>query len=160
MSKLIVVVDTQYDFMMPGGALYVPGAEKLIQPMIQYLYENKYNDIIATYDTHHLDTYFQHREYTEFKFPPHCIARTGGWANVLPIKEYRSAMWVKEEFDPWSNDNASREIEALYSGVPVEIIGVAADFCVKYAYEGFKQRGFDVKVIPELTVGIKENPYA
>jgi nicotinamidase-related amidase len=42
----------------------------------------------------------------------------------------------------------------------IEIVGVAANYCVRYAYEGFKARGFNVTVRGDLTVGIKENPFS
>ena len=158
MTKLVVVVDMQYDFVMPDGALYVPGAEKLIVPMIQYLMKETFagSQVIYTMDTHSKDNYHLTEESKEF--PLHCNMDTIGWQNVLPIPG-DAYIWVKNVFDPWADNG--RFVEQEFYDYDVDIIGVAADYCVKYAYEGFKDRGFpNVRVIPELTVGIKENPYA
>src|SRR6267378_3039915 len=67
-------VDTQADFMLPGGKLYVPGAEKLI-PNLKRLTDAAREGrvfIIGDACTHTLDD-------PEFeRFPPHCVRGTPG----------------------------------------------------------------------------------
>src|SRR5580692_8049721 len=67
-------IDTQLDFMAPGGALYGQGAERLI-PAVAAL--NRYAGehgipLISTTDAHPEDA-------AEFQvWPPHCVAGTFG----------------------------------------------------------------------------------
>ncbi|MGH9562944.1 MAG: cysteine hydrolase family protein, partial [Terracidiphilus sp.] len=72
-------VDVQADFMLPGGKLYVPGAEKLI-PNIQRLISAALDSgtlVVSSGDAHAPDD-------PEFaRFPPHCVAGTPD-ARILP----------------------------------------------------------------------------
>lgn len=164
MKKLLVIVDMQYDFVMPDGALYVPGADKLIVPMIQHISQHirqPSSATIYTMDSHDAETYSNHFEFKEHGFPPHCIKGTQGWSYILPWGG--GLMWEKDVFNPWrSFDLSVASVLPQYrsSDAEVEIIGVAADYCVRETLEGFKARGFNAYVNPELTVGINENPYA
>src|SRR5581483_4115224 len=67
-------VDTQLDFLYPAGALYVPGAERIV-PAIEGLnrYAAAHNiPVLSTADAHaEDDPEFAH-------WPPHCIAGTWG----------------------------------------------------------------------------------
>lgn len=151
MSKLLVVVDMQYDFVMPDGALYVPGAEKLLVPMIQHIFSFDRQDVVFTMDTHYDGE-------GDPGFGPHCLFGTKGWQPVIP--QYDNPPYLKSTFDVWESQGCALHLAYRASRYDeVEIVGVAADYCVRYAYEGFKQRGYNVRVNPRLTVGIKENPY-
>src|ERR1700722_13314693 len=67
-------IDTQLDFLYPAGALYVPGAERIV-PAIAHL--NRYAaqrgiPVVSTADAHLEDD-------VEFKtWPRHCVAGTIG----------------------------------------------------------------------------------
>src|ERR1700691_2852263 len=72
-------VDVQADFMLPGGNLYVPGAEKII-PNIQRLMEaaSKAHIFIVSSAVAHSE------HVPKFdRFPPHCIRGTSG-ARIVP----------------------------------------------------------------------------
>src|SRR5437660_12311331 len=72
-------VDTQADFMLPGGKLYVPGAEKLL-PNIRRLTDaaRKGKVFLVSHGCFHTS------DDPEFKmFPPHCGQGTPG-ANFVP----------------------------------------------------------------------------
>jgi len=156
MSKLLVVVDMQYDFVMPDGALYVPGAEKLLVPMIQHVFSFDRQDVVFTRDTHHSRAYSTSVEAKEF--PPHCLWDTKGHELLIPFRG--SDRIDKTVFDVWADERCKPYLEWRAQRYDeIEIVGVAADYCVRYAYEGFKQRGFNVTVRGDLTVGIKENPF-
>lgn len=151
MSKLLVVVDMQYDFVMPDGALYVPGAEKLVVPMIQHIMAYNAGDVVYTLDTHYEGE-------GDPGFAPHCLYGTVGHQSVLPMRG--SDRIYKHQFDVWGNPKTALYMERrVPNHTEIEIVGVTADYCVRYAYEGFKQRGFNVRVNADLTVGIKENPF-
>src|SRR5580693_5695704 len=72
-------VDAQQDFMLPGGRLYVPGAEKII-PNIRRLMAAASESgalIISSGDSHpEGDPEFE-------TFPPHCLRGTPG-AQIIP----------------------------------------------------------------------------
>src|SRR5579872_6060978 len=72
-------VDVQRDFMLPGGNLYVPGAEKLI-PNIRRLTNAAKEDqvFLVSHGCFHIPND------QEFKiFPPHCVKGTPG-SELLP----------------------------------------------------------------------------
>src|SRR5437763_11347813 len=72
-------VDAQADFMLPGGKLYVPGAEKII-PNIGRLVDQARQGrvlLISSADAHQPDD-------PEFqRWPPHCVKGTAG-AELIP----------------------------------------------------------------------------
>src|ERR1700748_1304114 len=71
-------VDTQKDFMLPGGKLYVPGAERLL-PNIQKLTDAARQDrvFLVSHGCYHA------ANDPEFAtFPPHCIKGSAGAAFV------------------------------------------------------------------------------
>ena len=71
-------VDTQADFMLPGGKLYVPGAERLL-PNIRRLTDaaRQGRVLLVSHGCYHT------KDDPEFKkFPPHCIKGTAGSAYV------------------------------------------------------------------------------
>ena len=71
-------VDTQADFMLPGGKLYVPGAEKLL-PNIRRLTDaaRQGRVFLVSHGCYHT------KDDPEFAtFPPHCIKGTSGAAFV------------------------------------------------------------------------------
>src|ERR1700740_1769830 len=72
-------VDVQADFMLPGGKLYVPGAEKLL-PNIQRLTDAARQNrvFLVSHGCFHAP------DDPEFKiFPPHCVKGTTG-AELVP----------------------------------------------------------------------------
>src|ERR1700680_1687313 len=72
-------VDTQADFMLPGGKLYVPGAERLL-PNIRHLTDaaRQGRVFLVSHGCYHT------KNDPEFKsFPPHCIKGTPGSAYVV-----------------------------------------------------------------------------
>src|ERR1700761_3615921 len=72
-------VDAQVDFMLPGGKLYVPGAEKIIPKLHALVQGALRHDFLLVSSADALaanDPEFQ-------TFPPHCIAGTPG-AQIVP----------------------------------------------------------------------------
>lgn len=77
-TKTLIIVDPQYDFCNPEGALYVKGAENIINPIIDYVLKNKdvINQIIFTRDWHlKKDESFKKNGGT---WPVHCVQKTEG----------------------------------------------------------------------------------
>ena len=178
-KKFLVVVDAQNDFMLPEGALYVPNADKVIAPLQEFIHSldpNEYEGILVTFDTHNASTYPASAE--ALQFPPHCYKGSNGWnlavdlylnRNNLPVPMYRLEKGV---FDMWAEtdlkvvsirateDKTDREKFFQHlrdAGVDtITVTGVAADYCVKWAIDGFVKRGFLVEVPEHLTAGIAD----
>lgn len=174
MQRLIVVVDTQADFMHADGALAVEGAAALIAPMQDWLARldpAETAGVLFTFDTHCADRYPASAEAAQF--PIHCVRGTPGWANVLDAAAIAPGIPVhrleKGVFDMWAERDLpvatpatgkARERDAFFAGLKAAgiteatVIGVAADYCVRWAIEGLVARGFAVNVPRALTRGI------
>ena len=176
MSRFVVVVDTQWDFMAGEGALSVAGAAALVAPMQAWLSALQPADVagvLFTFDTHFRETYAASPEAA--MFPIHCVRDTPGWANMLDIALLDPAIpaWRIEKgvFDMWAEPGLEIEDardpgapsiprEAFFSHLAAQhttdvmVIGVAADYCVRWAVEGLVERGFAVTVPAGLTRGI------
>jgi len=174
--KFVIVVDTQRDFMAADGALSVAGAEALVPAAERFLAELRPDDtagILFTYDTHEPEVYATSAEAEQF--PPHCVKGSAGWDNMLSPDVIEPAIPVyrleKGVFDMWAEPDAELRDERRPEAPPlprdaffdrlqqngvreVTVIGVAADYCVKWAVEGLLARGFDVTVPESLTRGI------
>lgn len=172
-KKILVVIDTQYDFMMSDGALPVPDAESLITPLNKFVTDAATNDdyvgIIFTHDTHNPEEYAASEEAK--LFPVHCVLGTPGWSNVINPSLTLDKGWIlrKGVFNMWEesdvfvedlndrNNVYARDDFFNDNSREVEVVGVAADYCVKWALEGFVERGFNTTVITDLTRGIDRN---
>lgn len=177
MTRFVVVVDTQRDFMAPDGALYVPGADALLLPMREWLRALDPAEtvgVLFTFDTHVPEVYAGSAEAETF--PIHCVRGSEGWANMLDVALLDPAIpvWRLEKgvFDMWAEPDlriedarepvaprTDRELffaELKAGGVDeITVIGVAADYCVRWAIEGLIGRGFRVVVPEQLTRGIE-----
>ena len=124
-------VDTQKDFMLPGGNLYVPGAESLL-PNIKRLTDAARQDrvFLVSHGCYHV------KDDPEFStFPPHCVkgtpgagfvpeALTGKVATVpnqpaakLPedLSQYQQILLEKQTLDIFASLHADELREALRS---------------------------------------------
>ena len=172
--RFVVVVDMQRDFVASDGALLVAGAEEMVAPMnawLASLQPAEVAGVLFTADTHVPEVYALSEEAKQF--PPHCEVGTPGWALVVDpnvvdaaIPTYRLEKGV---FDMWAEPGLAVERigtadttdrEAFFNGLQaqgvehVEVVGVAADYCVRWAVEGLLARGFRVTVPVGLTRGI------
>ncbi|KQM61344.1 MULTISPECIES: isochorismatase family protein [unclassified Sphingomonas] len=175
MRDLIVVVDTQADFMLPDYALPVPGAEAIVAPLAEWLSRRSAADTAAmvfTFDTHFADTYPDSAEAA--LFPIHCVKGTPGWRNLLdPLSTARDISCrtlEKGVFDMWAEDGLLLDDpRGVMPPVPRDtffadlrrqgvdraiVVGIAADYCVRWAIDGLVARGFSVTVPAALTRGI------
>ena len=119
MFKLAVVVDPQVDFMDPTGALYVPGAEKVVPILNEYLgtleLENGYLGVLFTADTHDEETYPDSLEAKGDaakgipSFPPHCYKGTDGFNFAVDLKAIpegtQKFILNKGVFNMWEEPN-------------------------------------------------------
>jgi nicotinamidase/pyrazinamidase len=162
-------VDTQADFMLPGGKLYVPGAEKLI-PNLNRLTEAARQGkvfLVADADFHTMeDEEFQ-------KWPPHCLRGTPGAAIIpetltdkvltvpnrpdvsLPanLGEYQEVLLEKNTLDVFDNPNTEKVLERLEPLVGRDpefaVFGVVTEYCVRCAAKGLLERGHRVALVTD-----------
>lgn len=127
-------IDTQIDFMFPAGALYVPGAERLlpkIEQLNRYALEHKI-PLVSTMCAHT-------EEDPEFKeWPPHCIVGTTG--QLKPESLPRQIILEKQKLDLFT----SPKLEPLLAELNADryvVYGVVTEYCVKCAAMGLLQRG-------------------
>jgi len=172
--RFAMVVDMQRDFVAADGALPVPGADAIVAAVDAWLAGLRAGEVagvLFTADTHVPAVYALSEEAKQF--PPHCEVETPGWALVVDpgavdpaIPCYRLEKGV---FDMWAEPGLTMErigtedatdrdgfFAALRaSGVEeVEVVGVAADYCVRWAVEGLLACGFRVTIPTPLTRGI------
>lgn len=173
---LIVGIDCQVDFMLPEGALPVPGSDVLVEPMERYLEAldpQAVRGVLLTLDSHDPATYGDSAEARQF--PPHCLKGTPGHALAIDKNRIPAALPVytleKGVFDMWEETGLQietpegmREREAFFARLKaenvdtVDVFGVALNFCVRQAINGFIARGFKVRLLGELTRGIPLSP--
>lgn len=147
-SKSVVFweVDAQRDFMLPGGALYVPDAEKIL-PNLKRLVDaaNAGRVFLVSSACQHAP------DDPEFKsFGPHCIRGTFGAEIVIEgltsdffrIPSAQNFTWPddwnrrhqvifeKQQLDVFSNPQAAVLVEKLGSDVQYVVFGVVTEYCV------------------------------
>jgi nicotinamidase/pyrazinamidase len=156
-------VDVQRDFMLPGGALYVPGAEKLL-PNIRKLTDAARRDevfLVSHGCFHAVDD-------PEFaQFPPHCVKGTPGaelvpealtdrvaWVEnlesaALPsdLSKYQQIVLEKQTLDIFQSRHAEALVERLGSAAEFVVFGVVTEYCVNFAVQGLLARKRHVAVV-------------
>jgi len=168
-------VDTQVDFMLPEGKLYVPGAEETIPAMERLVAAARAAGVVhvASADDHELtDAEISEQPDYSTTYPPHCLRGTRGarkiaeteQENPVPItlellpEHYlagREFLLLKKSFDVFSNPNTERLLEHLD---PDEIVvfGVATDVCNDAAIRAFLERGRRVRFVEDAARGLDE----
>ncbi|HEX5184051.1 MAG TPA: cysteine hydrolase [Allosphingosinicella sp.] len=174
MDRFVIVVDAQRDFMAAGGALSVPGADALIAPLRQWLADldpGEIAGILFTFDTHEREAYAGSAEAAEF--PLHCERGQPGWQLVADpdsvdplIPRFRLekgvfSMWAESDLVVRDmHGGAGRPRDAFFDDLKrngidtITVVGVAADYCVRWAIDGLVARGFRIEVPAALTRGI------
>ena len=168
-------VDTQVDFMLPDGKLYVPGAEQVAPAMRRLVEAARAAGVVhvASADDHEL-TDDEISEEPDFRtsYPPHCLRGTHGARKVpetdqadpvpigltqVPDRYFRGRefLLLKKNFDVFTNPNTDRLLTALD---PDEIVvfGVATDVCDDAAIRGFLDRGRRVRFVEDAARGLDE----
>jgi len=156
-------VDVQADFMLPGGKLYVPGAEKLL-PNIRKLTDaaQRGEVFLVSHGCFHT------AHDPEFKqFPPHCVKGTAGaefvpealaenFARVendakakLPenLFKYQQIILEKETLDVFESRHADELVERLGNAAEFVVFGVVTEYCVSLAVKGLLKRKRRVAVV-------------
>ena len=173
-------VDTQVDFMLPHGKLYVPGAEETAPAMKRLVDAAREAGIrhVASADDHELtDPEISLEPDFTNTFPPHCLRGTVGaekvpetkQADPLPLSlvpyppglvpelvaDKRELLFLKKNFNVFTNPNADAVLDALDPDLIV-VFGVATDICDDAAIRGFLARGREVAFVEDAARGLDE----
>jgi nicotinamidase/pyrazinamidase len=159
MSTLYLDIDTQLDFVYPAGALYAPGAERIV-PVIAELHRAAVQSgitVLSTVDAHAEDD-------PEFKtWPKHCVAGTLGQqkvaATLLPrrlvvpnvagpvsIEGVDQIIVEKQTTDAFLTRTLAGILDRLHADEYV-VYGVVTEICVLQAVRGLLKRGKPVRVL-------------
>src|SRR6202140_1586818 len=144
MKTVFFDIDTQIDFVYPAGALYVPGAERIV-PVIAEL-NRRAPLVISTMDAHSEDD-------PEFQiYPHHCVAGTIGQQKpsvtlrekraVIPARTegLQQLILEKQKLDCFSNPNLMPLLAELNADRYV-VYGVVTEICVRLAAFGLLKTG-------------------
>jgi nicotinamidase/pyrazinamidase len=172
-------VDTQVDFMLSHGKLYVPGAEEVAPAMRRLVEAARAAGVVhvASADDHEL-TDDEISEEPDFRttYPPHCLRGTHGARKVeetdqldpVPIGlthvpdrnlDGREFLILKKSFDVFTNPNTDRLLTALDPD-DIVVFGVATDVCDDAAIRGFLERGRRVRFVEDAARGLDEGRVA
>jgi nicotinamidase/pyrazinamidase len=159
-------VDTQIDFLFPAGALYVPGAERMVKTfgaLTRFAAANRFK-IISDTDAHAEDD-------PEFKvWKPHCVVGTAGQqktANTLlsqrlvvssahgsfgairsRVADAPQIIVEKQSLDCFTNPNLHPLLDAIGADRYV-VYGVVTEYCVRCAAFGLLQTGAQVELVTD-----------
>jgi len=164
-------VDAQVDFMLPGGKLYVPDAEKIIPNVKRLVDEARKGRVflISSGDAHAPDD-------PEFQtFPAHCVKGTPG-AEIIPeglaprrlivpnnasfklpadFSRYQQVILEKQTLDVFRNPKASELVQLLGADVEYIVFGVVTEYCVNCAVNGLLKLGKKVSIVQDAIETLK-----
>ncbi len=160
MKTVFFDIDTQIDFVYPAGALYVPGAERIV-PVIAEL-NRRAPLVISTMDAHSEDD-------PEFQiYPHHCVAGTTGQQKPsVTLLEKRAVMPArfeglqqlileKQKLDCFTNPNLMPLLAELNADRYV-VYGVVTEICVRFAAFGLLKTGKCVDLVTDAVKALDES---
>jgi nicotinamidase/pyrazinamidase len=164
-------VDTQQDFMLPGGKLYVPGAEKIIPNIARLVNVAREGRVLLVSSAcRHL------ADDPEFKtFPPHCVRGTPG-ERIIPqalaekvqsvpndgtaklpdsIFDNQQLVIEKQTLDVFGNPHTETIVNRLGKDTEYLVFGVVVEHCVYLAAKGLMDRGHKVSIVQDAVETLK-----
>jgi nicotinamidase/pyrazinamidase len=165
-------VDTQRDFLEPGGKLYVPGAENLIRNLYRLTHGAAQNRIllVSSVDAHQPDDPEFHQ------YPPHCLVGTPGQRKVpetllpnpytipnqpvsLPddLLSHSQIIIEKQDVNVFTNPNVDDLLTRLGPTPEILLYGVVTEICVDHAARGLIERGYRVHLVRDAIQHLEVN---
>ena len=173
-------VDVQADFMLPGGRLYIPGAETIIGNIDLLVGAARQGRVflISSADAHNPDD----PELREW--PPHCLNGTPG-AALLPeacasprlaipnqkgfalskdFGTFHQVTLEKNTLDVFDNPHADALLARLnlagspaFESSPLFVVfGVATEYCVRCTVDGLLRRSHRVAIVTDAIQSIEQ----
>jgi nicotinamidase/pyrazinamidase len=168
-KKALLIVDVQNDF-CPGGALGIPGGDKIIPGINKYIrfFVKQKLPIIASRDWHPVRT----AHFKDFGgvWPVHCIQNSKGASFHPDLKLPRKGViYVYKGMDPakdsysvfQAEDDQGLSFPHLLKILGVKelyIAGLATDYCVKFTSKDALKAGYKVKVLMDAVKGVDLKP--
>ncbi len=177
-GDVLVVIDVQNDF-CPGGALAVPGGDRIIRPINRVA--PLFDHVVMTQDWHppgHHSFASSHPGKSPYDtielayghqvlWPDHCVQGTKGaeFHKDLAIKHCQLILrkGFRREIDSYSaffeNDHKtptglSGYLQDFDEASRLFVVGLATDFCVLYSCLDGRKLGYHVFLIDDLCQGI------
>jgi nicotinamidase/pyrazinamidase len=168
LKKALLVVDVQNDF-CPGGALAVPGGDKIVPSLNKYIkFFTKHKlPIFATRDWHPVRT--KHFKAFGGIWPVHCIQNTKGAQFHPKLKLPKETILLYKGIDPGEDSYSAFQAEDI-SGMgfakllnilgirELYVGGLATDYCVKSSTLDALRHGFKVKLLMDAIQGVNLGP--
>jgi nicotinamidase/pyrazinamidase len=168
MKTVFFDIDTQIDFLFPAGALYAPGAEKIV-PTVAKLnhYAGRHKiPVISTMDAHSEND-------PEFRdWPHHCVVDTVGQQKpastllekrltvpnapgALNLTLIDQILLEKQTFSALSNHNFTLLMD-YFAADRYVVYGVVTEVCVKFAAFGLLETGKRVEIVTDAVCALNE----
>jgi nicotinate phosphoribosyltransferase len=171
-SLVFLDVDTQVDFMLPEGALYVPGAETIVpnlKRLMTYARERGI-PVLSSADAHSPD------DPSFAQWPPHCVVGTPGQRRIpetqfpqetvipnrpgafTPPREWVGQFVIEIEKTDYSvagNPNFDAIIAAL-GPCHFVVFGVATEYCVRDSVLALRALSLPVDLVTDAVKPITE----
>ncbi len=168
MKTVFFDIDTQYDFVLPTGALPVQGAARILPAVAKLNRWAAANGvvIVSTMDAHaENDREFQ-------VWPSHCVAGTLGQRKYdstllerrVTVPSQRTAFDLagaqqliieKQSLNCFDNANLPAVLEALNADRYV-VYGVVTEYCVALAADGLLKTGKPVEIVTDAVETLKQ----
>lgn len=178
----LILVDIQNDF-LPGGALAVPGGDAIV-PVVNNLLKQDFDLVVATQDWHpqgHNSFAANHagkrvgesielNGLPQILWPVHCVQNTEGasFSKALHTSKIQKVFrkGTDEHIDSYSGffDNGHKKSTGLGEFLSKEgikdvcIVGLAADYCVKFSALDAAGFGFNTTLVRDATKAVNLQP--
>ena len=174
-------VDTQVDFIEPGGKLYFAGAEEARPAMARMVEAARAAGVVhvASCDQHELsDPEISERPDYDTTWPPHCLLGTRGAEKIPETKQVdplplplvpvpqailrrlldgrREILIPKKQYDPFTNPNTETALDVLDPDA-ILLFGVATDICDDAAVRALLRRGRRITFVEDAARGVDES---
>lgn len=180
-TTLFYDVDTQRDFILPGGKLYVPGTESIVPALAEITALARENGIriVCSMDRHFPGD--RELKRNGGKYADHCMNGTEGQKKIdetaplnplyIPNRELGKdeiaaaihhkgeVIFEKQDFDIFIGNQHARTIlrMLLQPYTDVVVYGVFTEVCVHHAIVGLVGLGPKVHVVSDAIADIEEN---
>jgi nicotinamidase/pyrazinamidase len=161
-------VDTQVDFMLPSGRLYVPDAEKIIPnlgrltawaaeqrvPVISTVCAHQPGDPeLAIYGEHCIAGSWGQQKLPETLLPKRLIVPNGP-VDLPDLHTFQQIVLEKQAFHFTSNPNHAEVLWQFGRALDIVMYGVATDICVASAARSLAMLGHKVTLVRDAVAEV------